>query len=154
MSRARLYVIGSLRNPRVPEVGNWLRVLGFQVFDDWYSCGPEADDKWQEYEKQRGRSFDEALRSPFAQSVFQLDYTHLNQSDAVVLVMPAGKSAHLELGYMVGKGKPAFILFDGEPDRWDTMYQFVFTSGGELCFSQANLDYALSVKFPEDDIPF
>ena len=25
---------------------------------------------------------------------------------------------------MVGKGKPCFVLFDKEPERWDIMYQF------------------------------
>jgi hypothetical protein len=38
--------------------------------------------------------------------------------------MKAGKSAHLELGYILGKGKKGFILFESEPARWDVMYQF------------------------------
>ena len=38
--------------------------------------------------------------------------------------MPSGKSAHLELGYCIGKGKPGFVLFDKEPERYDVMYQF------------------------------
>ena len=40
----RLYVIGSLRNPAVPQVAKRLREAGFLVFDDWYAAGPEADD--------------------------------------------------------------------------------------------------------------
>ena len=38
--------------------------------------------------------------------------------------MPGGKSAHLELGYMIGHGKPCYVFFDKEPERWDVMYQF------------------------------
>ena len=38
--------------------------------------------------------------------------------------MPAGKSGHHELGYMVGSGKKGYVLFDKEPKRWDVMYQF------------------------------
>jgi hypothetical protein len=38
--------------------------------------------------------------------------------------MPAGKSGHLELGYMLGQGKRGYVLFDKEPERWDIMYQF------------------------------
>ena len=38
--------------------------------------------------------------------------------------MPCGKSGHLELGYFLGSGKRGYILFDGEPERWDVMYQF------------------------------
>jgi len=40
----KLYLIGSLRNPRVPEVAEILRWNGHLVFDDWYAAGPEADD--------------------------------------------------------------------------------------------------------------
>jgi nucleoside 2-deoxyribosyltransferase len=49
--------------------------------------------------------------------------------------MPGGKSAHLELGYFIGSGKPGFIYFDAVPERWDVMHQFatdVFTSDEEL----------------------
>jgi hypothetical protein len=38
--------------------------------------------------------------------------------------VPAGKSGHLELGYMLGQGKKGYIFFDKEPERWDVMYQF------------------------------
>ena len=40
------------------------------------------------------------------------------------MLMPAGKSGHLELGYIIGRGKPGYILFDGEPERYDVMVQF------------------------------
>ncbi len=130
-----IYIIGSMKNPRVPIVANALRDLGFDVFDDWYSSGPESDDKWQEYEKARGRSFREALDGYHARHVFALDKYHLDRCDACVLVAPAGKSGHLELGYMIGKDKPGYILLDGEPERFDVMYQFatnVFTSLDDL----------------------
>jgi hypothetical protein len=38
--------------------------------------------------------------------------------------MPAGKSGHLELGYMLGRGKRGYILMDKEPEGWDMMYKF------------------------------
>jgi hypothetical protein len=106
-----IYLIGSLRNPAVPYLGATLRTIGFDVFDDWHGAGPEADDKWKEYEETRGRSYSKK---------------HLDMADIAVLVLPAGKSGHLELGYMCGQeDKKAFILFpDGEPERWDVMYQF------------------------------
>ena len=129
-----IYLIGSLRNPQVPIIANQLRAAGLDVFDDWYAAGPEADDKWRDYEKQRGRSFKEALSGYAARNVFQFDHQHLARADAVVLVLPAGKSGHLELGWALGKGKPGFILLDS-PDRWDIMYQFatgIVTSVREL----------------------
>src|SRR5690606_16841454 len=79
---------------------------------------------WQEYEKGKRVSYADALRMPAAQNVFQFDKKHLDMADAAVLVMPAGKSGHLELGYMAGKGKPTYVLFDQEPERWDVMLAF------------------------------
>ena len=121
----KVYLMGSLRNPKLPGVGVELRAQGYDVFDDWFGAGPEADDKWQEYEAQRGRAYADALYGPAAENVFLFDKRNLDSSDMAVMVLPAGKSAHLELGYMLGQGKPGFIYFsEGEPERWDVMYQF------------------------------
>jgi hypothetical protein len=119
-----IYLIGSLRNPEVPKIANRLRTdLGIGVFDDWYAAGPEADDKWREYEIGRGRSYREALNGKAARNVFEFDKRNLDRAAGVVLSLPAGKSGHLELGYCLGKGIPGYILLDS-PDRWDVMYQF------------------------------
>lgn len=120
-----IYVIGSLRNDNIPKIANEIeRHLGIEAFDDWYSPGPETDDRWRDHEMARGNPFPVALYGYHARNVFEFDKRHLDRCDAAVLVMPAGKSGHLELGYMVGKGKPAYVLFDGVPERWDIMYQF------------------------------
>lgn len=120
-----IYIIGSLRNPKVPEVANALRAMGYDVFDDWYAAGEKADDAWQAYEMQRGTPYDQALKGLAAKHVFNFDHTHLQRADIGVLVMPAGKSGHLEFGWMLGQEKQGYVLFDGEwPERWDQMYQF------------------------------
>ena len=121
----KLYLIGSLRNPQIPHIGNELREEGFDVFDDWFSPGPEADEFWQKYEKDRGRTYGEALQGWAGTHVFEFDKHHLEQADIVVLALPTGKSGHLELGWMLGRGKKGYVYFpDGEPERWDVMYQF------------------------------
>lgn len=122
--RGFVYLIGSLRNPIIPSLGRKIRALGYEVFDDWHGAGPEADDQWQRYEQDRGRTYTEALRGRAAQHVFAFDKKHLDMADIGVLVLPAGKSGHLELGYLAGRGKRTFILFDKEPERWDVMYNF------------------------------
>ncbi len=123
-----IYLIGSLRNPRVTEVAKFLREQGFDVFDDWMAAGPEADDYWQKYETERGHTYAEALQGYAAKHVYEFDLLHLNRCDIGVLLLPAGKSGHLELGYMIGKGKPGFICLDigavEAPTRYDVMYQF------------------------------
>lgn len=119
-----IYLIGSLRNPEVPIFAQELRQQGFDVFDDWFGAGPEADDWWQKYEKARGRRYDEALKGYAAQHVFHFDKTHLDRCDISILLLPAGKSGHLELGYALGCGKKGYILMDKEPERFDVMYNF------------------------------
>ncbi len=121
----KIYLIGSLRNPEVRAVAWRLRDAGHEVFDDWHAAGPQADDIWQAYEEERGRSYKEALNAPFARNAFALDVRHIEEADAVIMLMPCGKSGHLELGFALGREKLGYILFpDGEPERWDLMYNF------------------------------
>jgi hypothetical protein len=127
-----VYVVGSLRNGIIPEIANNLQEqLGWRVFADWHASGPEGDDHWQRYERARGvTSIVEALARPFAQNTFQFDRGHLAFASHVVLVMPAGKSACLELGWALGRGAKGYVLFLEEPERWDVMFAFadgVFT---------------------------
>jgi hypothetical protein len=118
-----IYLIGSLRNPEIPRIANELRKAGHETFDDWFAAGPEADDKWREYEIGRGHGYLEGLQGFAADHVFQFDRQHLERADSAVLVLPAGKSGHLELGWAIGRGKRGYILLDN-PDRWDVMYLF------------------------------
>ena len=119
-----IYLIGSLRHDRVAIVANELREQGFEVFDDWHAGGKIADDEWARYEKRRGHTYREALEGKAAMNAFMFDYNHLLMAKAGVLVYPAGKSAHLELGWLLGRGKPGFILLDGEPERYELMVKF------------------------------
>lgn len=119
-----IYLIGSLRNEQVPVVGDRLRAEGFYVFDQWYSAGKIADDAFKEYFQGRGVSYSDALQSYAAKHIFSFDKFHLDRCDSAVLVLPAGRSGHLELGYMAGCNKPTYVLMDNDEDRWDLMYQF------------------------------
>lgn len=119
-----IYLIGSLRNEKIPALAQELREkTGHDVFDDWFSAGPEADDRWREHQQFKGLSFPEALKGPAARNVFEFDKRNIEASDIVVLALPGGRSAHLELGWAVGRGKQGYVLLDN-PDRWDVMYQF------------------------------
>ena len=137
-----IYVMGSLRNPKVVDVTVELEQAGYEVFSEWYGTGPEADDFWQKYEKARGRSYMQALKGWAARNIFEFDKFHLDRCDAGILVYPAGKSAHIELGYLIGRGKPAYILLDGEPERYEVMANFatgVYLDLKEIMNEFANL---------------
>ncbi len=106
------------------EIGNKLESEGFDVFLDWYAPGKDTDDFWRDYTKARGRTYIQALKEPAATHVFNFDYHYLSKADTVVLLLPAGKSCHLEFGWAIGKGKKGYILFDSIPERYDIMYKF------------------------------
>ena len=112
-------MIGSLAGPRVEEVADLLRAAGFDAFDQWRAAGPK--DFWADYAMRRGMPFREALAMDFTETAFNFDMKHLSAADAGVLVMPAGRSAGLELGWLLGRGKRGYILYDGEPERPDLM---------------------------------
>lgn len=139
MSKPIIYLIGSLKNEKIPHIANQLRKLEFEVFDDWFSPGPEADDFWRKYEKIRGTSYKQALRNHAGKHIYEFDKFHIDRANIGILCMPGGKSAHLELGYMIGQGKKCFVLFDKEPERWDVMYQFA----SAVCFSFEELEQEL-----------
>lgn len=120
----KVYLIGSLRNPRVPEVAAQIRAAGFDCFSDWFAAGDRADEAWREFEIGLGHRLPQALQGYAAQHVFNFDLKHLTAADVVVLALPAGKSGHLELGWALGRGKPGYILLDSDPSRYDVMYAF------------------------------
>ncbi len=136
-----LYLIGSLRNPRVPELARSLREKhpDLEVFDDWFAAGAEADDQWKEYEQARERTYQEALSGHAAKHVFDFDKSHLDRATHVLLVLPAGKSGHMEVMY-AAYGAPlkprTAILLDAGDVRWDVMYQFI----GDILNDDSEID--------------
>lgn len=50
--------------------------------------------------------------------IFRRDMGFLRDADIVILLLPAGKSAHLELGYACGRGKDTYVVLNGvfEPE--------------------------------------
>lgn len=120
----RIYLAGTLANPRIPLLGNRLRAEGFDVMDEWWTPGPQADEHWQEYEGIRGRTYKDALQGRAATNIYLFDRAYLDLADAIVVVLPAGKSAMIEMGYAVGRGKQVCFFLDEEPKRYDIMPRF------------------------------
>lgn len=120
----KIYIGGALANPEIVRLTKVLLSEGHDAFSEWYTPGPEADVLWRDYELSLGYDYREALKRPAAQNVFQFDKKHIDESDIFVMVLPCGKSAHLELGYALGRGKKGIIYMPEQPDRWDVMYGF------------------------------
>lgn len=117
----KVYVASSWRNQYQQEVVKELRKRNFDVYD---FKNPEPGNhgfQWSEIESDweawSAQEFREALNHPVAVSGFGLDMKALQECDVCVLVLPCGRSAHLEAGYAVGAGKRTIILLaDGEPE--------------------------------------
>jgi hypothetical protein len=111
----KLYVASSWRNPYQPDLVGILRQAGHEVYDFRHPPGgdhlgfswSEVDPKWRTWSPSE---FIAALDHPIAQAGFQSDFGAMHWADAGVLVLPCGKSSHLEAGYFVGAGKPLLIL--------------------------------------------
>jgi len=133
----RIYVASSWRNQTQPTVVEALRMAGHEVYDfrnprpnDKGFHWSEIDPGWQTWSPE---SFRLALEHPVAIDGFDSDFSAMKRADTGVLVMPCGRSAHLEAGYFVGAGKPLHILLsDGEPELMYKMATGVHTSLQEL----------------------
>jgi len=136
IEKKNIYLIGALKNKRVPEIGNMLRKEGYDVMDEWFTPGEFADTNWQAYETQRGRTYIEALRGRAATNIFLFDRSYLDHCDVAILCAPAGKSAMLELGYATGREKKTILFLDGEdPERYDIMPNFA----SAVCMTEIEL---------------
>lgn len=110
----KIYVASSWRNPHQPEVVQALQAAGHDVYDFRHPAvnndgfhWTEIDPDWQDWSVEQ---YLEALSHPVAESGFKFDMDAMVWADALVLVMPCGRSAHLECGWFVGEGKATVIL--------------------------------------------
>ena len=135
---ARIYVASSWRNPYFPEVVTRLREAGHEVYDfrnpphggagfHWTDIDPNAP-AWTYAQ------YAEGLHHPLAERQFQADIDALTWADTCVLVLPCGRSAHTEAGWMAGAGKRvvAYIPEMVEPELMYKLFDGVSGSLDEL----------------------
>lgn len=80
------------------------------------------------------------LEDDRSQKAFREDRKMIDWADAVVMLLPCGKSSHLEAGYAVGSGKKLFIFGNFPKGEFDVMYGFA----NKLCRTSPELQKALS----------
>lgn len=110
---ARIYLASSWRNPHQPWMVDLLRQNGHQVYDfrnpphstgfSWPEIGLSVPCKADDYRSA-------LLTHPRAAQGFNADFSAMRWADTGLLVLPCGRSAHLELGWMAGAGKRTLIL--------------------------------------------
>jgi len=115
----KIYVASSWRNLRHPDIVAALKETGHSVYDFRHPSDgvtgfawSEIDPDWQSWTAAEYRA---GLDHPLAREGFRRDMDALRTCDVCVLVLPCGRSAHLEAGWAIGAGRPTAILTrDGE----------------------------------------
>ena len=125
----RIYVASSWRNEaRQQETVRVLREAGHEVYDfrhpvpgnegfGWRFCSP---DPAALTDPRRFR--DEVLPHPSCKAGFDFDMNALRAADATVLVLPCGRSAHLELGFAIGEKQKTIVYLDNPMSEPELMY--------------------------------
>ena len=129
---ARIYVASSWRNQHYPEVVERLRAAGHEVYDfrhpphggngfRWTEIDPVALTDWG------FADYAEGLHHPLAERQFAADLEALEWADTCVLVLPSGRSAHTEAGWMAGAGRRvvAYIPEMVEPELMYKLFDAV-----------------------------
>jgi len=115
----RIYLASSWRNPYQPEILGLLR-QHFEAYDfrnprtggPVSEATPESGFDWRHTDPNWGRvtpdildRYKAMLRHPVAKQAFNADFSAMRWADTCVLLLPSGRSAHLEAGWMAGSGR-------------------------------------------------
>ncbi|CAN5478452.1 hypothetical protein BH10PSE7_BH10PSE7_15250 [soil metagenome] len=136
----RIYVASSWRNKYQPEIVHLLRGCGHAVYDfrnpffglkDGFRWS-ELDGGWESWTPAEYRK--QLTTHPIAALGFNNDFRAMQWADACVLVMPCGRSAHLELGWCAGAGKKTIVHIPEpcEPELMNLLANDITLNEGEL----------------------
>ena len=123
---AKIYVASSWRNMFQQDVVEFLRENGHEVYD--FRNPPhgkggfawsDIDSEWKEWSVDE---YVEALKHPIAAHGFNSDFEGMIWADFCVMVLPCGRSANSEAGWMKGKGKRVFV-YQPIPQEPELMYK-------------------------------
>lgn len=138
----KIYVASSWRNQQQPAVVAALRDAGHLVYDFKNPAPGNTGFSWSQLTLGDPKTWTpnqhlQALRHPVAEAGFDLDHAAMEWADTFVMVLPCGRSAHLELGWACGKSKLTLIL-QTEIEEPELMYK----EANHLCGS---LEKVLSI---------
>ncbi len=119
---ANIYIASSWRNKYYPDVVGRLRTEGHDVYDFRNPPHGGAGFHWTDVDENAASwtfaQYAEGLHHPLAERQFAADLEALKWADVCVLVLPCGRSAHTEAGWLAGAGKKVFAYIPemGEPE--------------------------------------
>lgn len=144
----KIYVASSWKNRFQPGVVARLRAEGHECYDFRNPNGEgentgfgwqQIDPKWMHWTPAQ---YKQALTHAAAQKGFEADERGMIRADACVLVVPSGRSAHVEFGWMLGRGQLGYVLLSEEGFDPDLMY--LLTPYSRICLTLDELVAAIS----------
>ena len=127
----KIYVASSWRNKYYPEVVKQLKSHGHDVYDFRNPPDGKGGFFWKDidpnWENWSTKDYIGQLNHPWAEYGFKRDIDAMKDADVCVLVLPCGRSAHSEAGWMAGAGKRviAYIPEKQEPELMYKMFDYV-----------------------------
>lgn len=133
----KIYLASSWRNEGQGLMVRMLRNEGHQVYDFKNPAPGNNGFHWSEigagWKAWTPEEYRAALAHPVAEHGFKSDWDAMEWAGVGVLLLPSGRSAHLEAGYFVGAKKPLFIVGDiVEPELMYKMANKVCLTVDEL----------------------
>lgn len=134
----KIYVASSWRNQYQKDVILSLREQGHEVYDFKNPPHGNGGFQWSDIDKNWKQwnivEYREALIHPIAEAGFKSDFEAMQWADVCVLVLPCGRSAHSEAGWMKGAGKKVYVyqVWEEEPELMYKLYDGIVTCGIEL----------------------
>lgn len=125
-----IYLASSWKNKYYPDVLAALRAAGHEVYN-FRSPHDDPNEKgftWQQVDANcmdwTAEEYQRNLRHPLAEQQFKNDLEAMEACDTCVLVLPCGRSAHMEAGWFAGKGKRVMVLItDQDSFEPELMYK-------------------------------
>lgn len=123
------YIASSWRNRHQPGVVTAIREVGFNCYD-FRNPAPgehgfswqEVDPEWQMGEKVDIRRWHAMSSHARARAGYRLDAGAIQAATFCVLVLPSGRSAHLEAGQFAHRPGKRLVVFMPESEEPDLMY--------------------------------
>jgi hypothetical protein len=146
----KIYAASSWRNSKYPGIVKLLRDAGHEVFD--FQNGGAVRFETDSFKPDHYGMF---LSTRLALKAFKTDFRAMRWAEACVLILPGGKSSHLEAGWFSGCGKPCFILANRDiEERPELMYALatLITTRAEDLISALSLYESKPVSRVTDDV--